>query len=94
MTTQQFTKKMTPVFKDQGVIKAAIFGSFARGEEKKNSDIDILVKLPTGKSLLDLIKLELDLEDILGRKVDILPYNSVHPVLRKIIFKEQKIIYF
>lgn len=81
-----------PILNRHSVKKAAIFGSFARGEQKKTSDVDILVKLPEKKSLLDLIGLKLDLEDILNKKVDILTYDSIHPLLRSIILNEQKVI--
>lgn len=93
MTTKNFTFKIIPILKSQGVLKASIFGSFARGDNHKNSDIDLLVKFAAGKTLLDLIGLKLKLENILGKKVDIITYNSIHPLLKKHILKEQKIIY-
>lgn len=93
MTTQTIKKQIVPILKRRGVLKAAIFGSFARGEMTKNSDIDILVKLAKNKSLLDLIGLKLELEDKLDRDVDVISYGGIHPLLRDIILKEQKIIY-
>lgn len=84
---------MIPVLKRHGVIKAALFGSIVRGEAKKNSDIDILVKLARNKTLLDLVGLQLELQDKLGKKVDVLTYNSIHPLLKDIILNEQKVIY-
>ncbi|MFC1612745.1 nucleotidyltransferase family protein [Patescibacteria group bacterium] len=93
MITQIFKKKITPVLKRQGVTKAAIFGSFARGDCKKNSDIDILVSLEKDKTLLDLIGLKIELENKLKRKVDVLTYNGINPRLKDIILNEQKIIY-
>lgn len=87
-------KKITPILKNHDVKKAAVFGSFVRGEQNKKSDIDILIKFKNDneKSLLDLVALRLDLEEILKRKVDVLTYNSLHPLLRNIILKEQKAI--
>lgn len=93
METEVIKKKMLPIFKRQGVIKAAVFGSFARGEETKKSDIDILVQLAKNKSLLDLVGLKLELENKLGRDVDVVSYGGIHPLLKDIILKEQKIIY-
>ena len=93
MTTQTIKKKILPILKRQGVIRAAVFGSFARGEMTKNSDIDILVKLAKNKSLLDLVGLKLELEDKLGRDVDVISYGGIHPLLKSIILKEQQIIY-
>lgn len=93
MTIETIQNKITPILKRQGVIKAAVFGSVARGEMRKNSDIDILIKYGGGKSLLDLIRLEFELKKKLGRKIDLLTYKSIHPLLRDIILKEQKVIY-
>jgi len=75
------------------VLKAALFGSVVRGEAKKKSDIDILVKLKRGKTLIDLVKLQHLLEDELGQKVDLLTYGSIHPLLKGIILEEQQVIY-
>ena len=93
MKIQDVKAKITPILKSQGVLKAAIFGSFVRGEAKKNSDIDILVSLPSKKSLMDLVRLEFKIADKLNKKIDLVTINSVHPLLRKNILKEQKIIY-
>jgi predicted nucleotidyltransferase len=78
-----------PLLKAEGITKAGIFGSYVRGDQRSDSDIDMLVKLKKGKSLLDLVKLELKLEAALGRKVDLLTYNSLHPLLKDIILKEE-----
>jgi predicted nucleotidyltransferase len=93
MTTEVIKKKIVPILKRQGVIKAAVFGSAARAEMKKNSDVDILIKYGSKKSLLDLVRLQFELERKLGKKVDLLTYKSIHPLLRDIILNEQKIIY-
>jgi predicted nucleotidyltransferase len=58
-------------------IKVGIFGSFARGENKKGSDIDILVEFKEAPSLLTLIKLENDLSEILGVKVDLVTTGAL-----------------
>lgn len=93
MTAENLKKKIVPILRRQGVLKAAIFGSAARNEMNKNSDVDILVKLAKSKNLLDLVELKLALEDKLGRSVDVLSYDGIHPRLRDTIIKEQKIIY-
>ncbi len=82
-----------PILKRQGVTKAALFGSLARGEMQRESDIDMLVEFEKRKSLLDLVRMQFMLEEKLGRKVDLLTYKSIHPLLRDIILNEQKIIY-
>ena len=89
---ENIKKKIVPILKRHDVKRAAIFGSFARGEAKKRSDIDILVEFKGEKSLLDLVGLKLELEASLGRKVDVLTYDSLHPLLKDIILEEQKAI--
>lgn len=93
MTTQAIKKQIVPILKRQGVTKAALFGSCARGEEKRNSDIDLLIKLKRGKTLFDIVRLKSDLEERLGRKVDLVEYDAIRPLLRDIILSEQKSIY-
>lgn len=87
---QAIKKKILPILKRQGVIKAAVFGSFARKEGGKNSDVDILVKLKKNKTLFDLIELQLELEDRLDRKVDVVEYGALHPLIKNSVLKEQK----
>lgn len=93
MTAKTIKNKIIPILKRQGVTKAALFGSVVRGEAKKRSDIDILVNLRKDKTLLDLVGLKLELEEKLGRKVDVLTYGGIHPLLKDRILSEQKIIY-
>ena len=93
MTTQSIKKKILPILKRRDVVKAAVFGSVAREETKKRSDVDLLVKFKGSKSLMDLAGLKIELEDRLDRKVDLLTYNSIHPPLKKYILKDQKMIY-
>jgi predicted nucleotidyltransferase len=87
---EKLSGQILPVLKRFGVKKAAIFGSLARGEGGKESDVDILVEFEPGKSLLDLAGLKIELEETLGRRVDVLTYNSLHPLLKDRILKEQK----
>ena len=58
-------------------IKVGIFGSFARGDNKKGSDLDILIEFKEAPSLLTLIKLENDLSEILGVKVDLVTTGAL-----------------
>ena len=59
---------------------------------KKDSDIDILIEMPKGRSILDLGALQQDLEKTLERKIDIVEYERIHPLLKKGILKEQVVI--
>ncbi len=78
-----------PILKKNGVVKAGIFGSYARGEEKKKSDIDFLIKITGRKSLLDIVGLQLDLQERLRKKVDLIEYQEIHPSLKKQILNEE-----
>lgn len=93
MTTETIKKQIVSILKRQGVVKAALFGSCARDEARKNSDIDLLIKLKKGKTLFDIVRLKSDLEERLSRKVDLVEYDAMRPILRDIILSEQKLIY-
>jgi len=81
------------VLKKYGVKKAALFGSVIRGEDTDKSDIDLLIEFEGEKSLLDLVGLKLDLEELVGKKVDVITYKSIHPLLReKILSKQERIL--
>jgi len=82
-------EKIKKILQKKGVTKAAIFGSHARGEQKKNSDIDLLVKLPKKMTLLGMGGLKVDLEESVGKKVDLVEYHLIHPSLKDEILKEQ-----
>lgn len=83
-------RKIVPILKKNNVVRAGIFGSYARGEAKKNSDIDILIKVKRKKfSLLDLVGLQMELEGKLGKKVDLLTYNGISKYLKKYILEDE-----
>ena len=75
---------------EHGARNVRIFGSVARGDAGAKSDVDILVKMDQGRSLLDLSALVMDLRDLLGRKVDVVSENGLYWLLRRRILKEAK----
>jgi len=81
-------KPIIEVLKKYGVKKAGIFGSWARGEEKIESDIDILIQ-PTKNMGIEFVGIKLELEDKLGRKVDLVSYKGINPHLKKYILKDE-----
>lgn len=69
------------------------FGSYARGEETKDSDVDLLVKFSKRKSLLDLVRIERELSELIGFKVDLLTEKSISPYIRDSIKRDLQVIY-
>jgi hypothetical protein len=90
---EDLKEKIIPILKANGVVRSSVFGSFARGEDTPESDIDLLIELKKPKGLLFLAGLKFDLEDNLKRKVDLLTYRSINPRLKKYIYKDEIKIY-
>ncbi|MDP4680590.1 MAG: nucleotidyltransferase family protein [Cyclobacteriaceae bacterium] len=93
MTIDNIKREVTPILKKHGVSRAEIFGSISRGTEDSSSDVDILVKLGREMSLLEFVRIKIELEDFLGKKVDLVEYKSVKPRLKKYILSEESRIY-
>lgn len=88
----EFKNIIMNTLEQNDVSRASFFGSLVRGELKEDSDIDILIEFNGKKSLLDLVGLKQELEDVLRRKVDVLTYKSLHPLLKEKILSEQEVI--
>ena len=86
---KEIEKKILPILKKHKVRKAGFFGSYARGEGRKKSDVDILVELEDSLSLLDIIKIKLELEKAVRKKIDLVEYETIRPELKKIILGEE-----
>ena len=80
-------KKIIPILKKNHVVRAGIFGSYARSDVKKKSDVDILIEF--NGSLLTLVRIERELKEGIGKKVDLLTYKGIHPLLKERILKEE-----
>lgn len=85
---EKIKKKIIGILKKNKVVRAGIFGSYATGEQKKNSDIDILIEPPKGIGF-GFAGIELELEKKLNKKVDLLTYKAIHPLLKKRILNEE-----
>lgn len=83
------------VFANSAVRKAYVFGSFAREDNGVNSDLDILVELDSGKlvGMIEFIQLQMKLEELFGRKVDLVSEDGLSRFLAPVIFNERKLIY-
>lgn len=73
-----------------GATRVRVFGSVARGEDGPDSDVDFLVTMEDGRSLLDMIGFALDVEELLGRKVDVLSEGGIHPRIRGSVLSEAR----
>lgn len=81
-------KEILRIAQAHGASNIRVFGSVARGEEGPESDLDLLVEMRPGSSLLDLVSLWQDLEDLLGHKVDVITEGGISPYLRDHIYAE------
>ncbi len=91
MRTDELMKKRKEILRiaaQHGAQNVRIFGSTARGEAEEDSDIDVLVDLEAGRSLFDLGGLLMDLQDLLGRKVDVVTEKGLRTRIRDRVLRE------
>ncbi|MBU3912675.1 MAG: nucleotidyltransferase family protein [Nanoarchaeota archaeon] len=88
MSLSELKPKIAKILRKNGIKKAGIFGSFTRNEQKKGSDVDILIEFRG--SLLKLIRIERELENKIKIKVDLLTYNGINPLLKERILQEEE----
>ena len=95
MTTEAMSQAIAEYFKTQPVLKAWLFGSFSRGEERPDSDVDILVMLDQDAhvGLFKLSGMHLDLQDLLQKPVDLVTDKGLMPFARPSIERDRKLIY-
>jgi predicted nucleotidyltransferase len=93
MINKPTSTKIIDYLSKHDAAKVSLFGSYAKNKENQHSDLDILVLFNKRKSLLELVRLERELTELIGIKVDLLTEKSLSPFLAETIKKEQKIIY-
>jgi hypothetical protein len=81
-------EEILKVAASHGATDVRLFGSRARGEAGVDSDVDLLVRLASGRSLLDLVAVKQDLEDLLGCSVDVVTEEAISPYIRPAVLKE------
>lgn len=87
---EKIKPKIIKILRENKVNKAGIFGSYARGEQNHNSDIDIVVNINNKQmSLLGFIRLKTILEKILKRKVDLVEYSALKPLIKEDILNDE-----
>ena len=94
MSTQAMTDLIADYFKTKPVLKAWLFGSYSRGEERPDSDVDILVMLDHSQPIgLEFFGMYEDLKDLLGRNVDLVTERSLAPFARESVERDRQLIY-
>jgi hypothetical protein len=87
-------KQIRNYFKSKPVVRAYLFGSEARNESKENSDIDIMVELDYSKPIgLEFVKMQLELEELLNKKVDLLSSKGISKNIQPFINQDKILIY-
>lgn len=86
---EKIKNEILPILQKADVTKAALFGSYVRGDSTKESDIDILVDLPKHATLIDLVGIKQDIEEKLNKKVDVVEYDGIDPLLKNSILNNQ-----
>ena len=94
MTTEEMTQQIAEYFKTQHVLKAWLFGSFARGEEREDSDVDLLVSLDYSKPIgLKFFGMYEDLKTLTGRSVDLVSERTLVPFAQASVNQDKQLIY-
>ena len=88
-STAELKKRIIPVLKSHGIFRASLFGSAARGELRKGSDIDLLIDTKGKLDLFAIVGLKQALEHQLSRPVDLVEYKALKPTLRAKVLAEQ-----
>ena len=93
MSAEEIESRLTPLLERYGIRRAGILGSYARGQQRPDSDLDLLVEFRYPMSLLTLVRIERELSEALGIKVDLLTEQAISPYLIDRIRSELKVIY-
>lgn len=92
MHKEEIRNKIIPFLQSHGAVRIGLFGSAARDELRKGSDVDILVDIEKDISLLEFVAIKQELEEMLGRRVDLIEYQMIKPSLRDKILKTQVVL--
>ena len=93
MSVKDLQSKLAPIFRHYGVKRASVFGSVARGDDRPESDVDVMVKLGRPMGLVGFVGLVNEMEEKLGRKVDLVTEGGVNKFIKPHILPDLKTIY-
>ena len=86
---EEIKRKLIPILRKNKVTKAGIFGSYARGEQSRKSDVDILIEINDSVGLIEFIKLKMAIQELLRKKVDLVEYSTIRPEIRENIIRNE-----
>jgi predicted nucleotidyltransferase len=84
--------ELAQLCREQGIVFAGLFGSWARGEATRDSDVDVLVRFEGRQSLVDLARIEREISEELGQSVDLVTENALSPYLRDRVMQDLEVI--
>ena len=90
---EEMRQKLIPIFEKYGLLKASLFGSYARDEAKSDSDVDLLIYLDESFELEKYLRFETSLKRVLKKKVDVVEYRCINGFMRDDIMKEAILLY-
>lgn len=86
-------KDIEAICKKNNISFLGLFGSYARGDNTENSDVDLLVEYKKPMSMFDHVRIQREFEEKLGKSVDLVTKRSVHPYIKRYVEKDLRVIY-
>ncbi|KYC46116.1 MAG: Nucleotidyltransferase domain protein [Candidatus Methanofastidiosum methylothiophilum] len=93
MNSSERNKKLVSFLTKHGARKIGLFGSVSRGEERPDSDIDILIEFNGDPSLLDVVVIEQEASKLIGKKIDLVTEDALSPYIKDKVMKEVVMLY-
>ncbi len=90
---KELSKRIVSFLSEHGAEKILLFGSYATGKQKTGSDIDLLVRFEEDKSLLELVRIERQLSNKVGKRIDLLTEKSLSPYIARKIAHQTRVLY-
>lgn len=93
MDKEKLYSEIVNYLKSQGATKIAVFGSYVRNEETPDSDIDVLVDFKQPITLFDFAGYQIELQEKIGKKIDLVMEGGMNPLVEKYALKDYKVLY-
>ncbi len=93
MDKQKLYGQIVEFLRSKGATKVAVFGSYVRDEENPKSDIDVITEFPDDMSLMKFVRIERELSELIGIKVDLLTEEYISPYFKENVLNQMQILY-